>query len=39
MFLDNVALSDPRAGRTQFKVEVRPMNADFELIAYMPEES
>jgi general secretion pathway protein M len=39
MFLDNVAMNDPRAGRTQFKVEVRPMNADFELIAYMPEET
>ena len=39
MFLDNVALNDPRAGRAQLKVEVRPMNADFEIIAYMPEES
>ena len=39
MFLDNVALNDPRAGRSQFKVELRPINADFELIAYMPEES
>ena len=39
MFLDNVALNDPRAGRSQFKVEIRPIGADFELIAYMPEES
>jgi sensor c-di-GMP phosphodiesterase-like protein len=39
MFVDNVAMNDPRAGRSQFKVEIRPMNADFDLIAYMPEES
>ena len=39
MFVDNLTLNDPRAGRSQFRVEVRPMNADFELIAYMPEES
>ena len=39
MFVDNVAMNDPRAGRSQFKVEIRPMNADFDLIAYMPEAS
>jgi sensor c-di-GMP phosphodiesterase-like protein len=39
MFVNNVAMNDPRAGRSQFKVEIRPMSADFDLIAYMPEES
>jgi len=39
MFLDNVALRDNMAGRSQFKVQVRPIDAEFELIAYMPEAS
>ena len=37
MFLDNVALRDNLIGRTQARV--RPMEAEFELVAYMPEAS
>jgi general secretion pathway protein M len=39
MFVDNVALQDPRSGRGGQSQQGRPMNADLELIAYMPEES
>ena len=39
MFVDNVALRDNMAGRSQFKGVVRPMDAEFELVAYMPESS
>jgi hypothetical protein len=39
MFVDNAALIDPRGGRADLRNELRPMNADFELIAYMPEAS
>ena len=37
MFIDNVSLRDAIAGRSQFKVRVRPMDAEFDLVAYMPE--
>ena len=39
MFVDNVNLNDPRSGRSRPRGPVTPMNADFELIAFMPEES
>jgi hypothetical protein len=39
MFLDNVSLRDNVVGRSQFKVQVRPIDAEFDLIAYMPEAS
>ena len=39
MFLDNVSLRDNAVGRSQFKVELRPIDAEFDLIAYMPETS
>jgi general secretion pathway protein M len=39
MFLDNVSLRDNMVGRSQFKVELRPIDAEFDLIAYMPESS
>lgn len=39
MFLDNVSLRDNMVGRSQFKVQVRPVDAEFDLIAYMPETS
>jgi general secretion pathway protein M len=39
MFLDNVSLRDNAVGRSQFKVQVRPIDAEFDLIAYMPETS
>jgi general secretion pathway protein M len=37
MFVDNVALRDNRIGRS--RAEVRAMDAEFELVAYMPEAS
>jgi general secretion pathway protein M len=37
MFVDNVALRDDMIGRTS--VRIRPMDAEFELVAYMPEAS
>ena len=37
MFVDNVALRDNMAGRT--RAQVREMDAEFELVAYMPEAS
>ena len=37
MFVDNVALRDNMIGRS--KAQVRPMDAEFELVAYMPEAS
>jgi general secretion pathway protein M len=37
MFVDNVALRDNMIGRSQPRV--RPMDAEFELVAYMPETS
>ena len=37
LFVDNVNLSDNRIGRS--KAELRQMEADFDLVAYMPEES
>jgi general secretion pathway protein M len=39
MFVDNVALRDSMVGRSQFKVQIRPIDAEFDLIAYMPETS
>ncbi|MHC4408609.1 MAG: type II secretion system protein GspM [Planctomycetota bacterium] len=39
MFLDNVALRDNMSGRSQYRGQLRPMDAEFELIAYMPEAS
>jgi len=39
MFVENVSLRDNLAGRQQFKVQVHPMDAEFELVAYMPETS
>lgn len=39
MFVDNVALRDNVAGRPNGKGRVHPMDAEFELIAYMPEVS
>ena len=37
MFLDNVSLRDNRVGRSE--LHVRQMDAEFDLIAYMPEAS
>jgi general secretion pathway protein M len=39
MFIDNVALRDNMSGRSQYRGQLRPMDAEFELIAYMPEAS
>ena len=37
MFVDGLSLRDDMAGRTN--ATFRPMNAEFELVAYMPEAS
>ena len=37
MFIDNVALRDNMISRS--RPQVRPMDAEFELVAYMPEAS
>jgi len=39
MFLDNVSLRNNAAGLRQRQMQIRPMDAEFDLIAYMPEES
>lgn len=39
MFLDNVSLRDNAAGRGVPQGQLRPMDAEFELVAYMPEPS
>jgi general secretion pathway protein M len=39
MFVDNVALRDNMSGRSQYRGQLRPMDAEFELVAYMPEAS
>jgi general secretion pathway protein M len=39
MFVDDVALRDNMSGRSQYRGQLRPMDAEFELIAYMPEAS
>ena len=39
MFVDNVALRDNMSGRSQYQGRLRPMDAEFELVAYMPEAS
>jgi len=39
MFLDNLSLRNNAASLRQRQVLIRPMEAEFDLIAYMPEES
>ena len=39
MFLDNLSLRNNAAGLRQRQMVIRPMEAEFDLIAYMPEES
>jgi general secretion pathway protein M len=39
MFLDNLSLRNNAAGLRQRQMIIRPMEAEFDLIAYMPEES
>lgn len=39
MFLDNLSLRNNAAGLRQQQMLIRPMEAEFDLIAYMPEES
>lgn len=39
MFLDNVSLRNNRTGTRQRQLWILPMEAEFDLIAYMPEES
>ena len=39
MFLDNLSLRNNAAGLRQQQILIRPMEAEFDLIAYMPEES
>lgn len=39
MFVDNVSLRDSMAGRQHVAGKLRPMDAEFELVAYMPEAS
>ena len=39
MFLDNLSLRNNAAGLRQRQLLNRPMEAEFDLIAYMPEES
>ena len=39
MFIDNLSLRNNAAGLRQRQMLIRPMEAEFDLIAYMPEES
>jgi general secretion pathway protein M len=39
MFVDDLALRDNTAGRSRHLNQVLPMDAEFELVAYMPESS
>lgn len=39
MFVDDIMLRDNMAGRRPINGQVRPMDAEFELVAYMPEVS
>jgi hypothetical protein len=39
MFVDKIGLTDNLIGRNRAQDTVRPMNAEFDLIAYMPEAS
>ncbi len=39
MFLDNLSLRNNAGGLRQRQMLIRPMEAEFDLIAYMPEES
>lgn len=39
MFIDNLSLTDNMAGRGMPQGQLHPMDAEFELVAYMPEAS
>jgi general secretion pathway protein M len=39
LFVDDLGLRDSLAGRSQYAGQLRPMDAEFELVAYMPEAS
>jgi general secretion pathway protein M len=39
MFVDDLALRDNLSGRPQYAGQLHPMDAEFELVAYMPESS
>jgi general secretion pathway protein M len=39
MFVDDLSLRDSTSGRPQHRGQLRPMDAEFELVAYMPESS
>ena len=39
MFVDDLSLRDSMSGRPQHRGQLRPMDAEFELVAYMPESS
>ena len=39
MFVDDVAMRSNVAGRSQLSKQIQPMDAEFELVAYMPEAS
>ena len=39
MFVDDLALRDNLSGRSQYAGRLHPMDAEFELVAYMPEAS
>jgi general secretion pathway protein M len=39
MFVDHLALRDNTAGRSRYINQLLPMDAEFELVAYMPEAS
>ena len=39
MFVDDVAMRSNIAGRAQYSKQIQPMDAEFELVAYMPEAS
>ena len=39
MFVDNLSIRNNAAGRRQGTMPIRPMDAEFDLIAFMPEES
>jgi len=37
LFLDNISMRDSTAARRPRQIEIRQMDADFDLIAYMPD--
>ena len=39
MFMDNISMRSNTVGLRQAQLKLRPMDAEFDLIAYMPEES